>query len=86
MVIGISELQKNISIFKNLTETIHIIDKKTKEVLALVLPRTAEMEKDTLTDALGGILQRKEAIEQYENFDTMVEDAYEQEMREKYGI
>ena len=35
MTIGISELQKNISIFKNLTETVQVIDKKTKEVLAL---------------------------------------------------
>jgi len=85
MVIGVSELQKNISIFKNITETIHIIDKKTKEVLALVLPRT-QMEKHTLTDALGGILQRKNSIEKYEIFDGMVENAYEQEMREKYGI
>ncbi len=85
MVIGVSELQKNISIFKNLTETIHIIDKKTKEVLALVLPRT-QIEKHSLTDALGGILQRKDPIKRYENFDEMVEDAYEQEMKEKYGI
>ena len=37
MIIGVSELQKNISIFKNLTESVQIVDKKTKEVLALVL-------------------------------------------------
>ena len=85
MVIGVSELQKNISIFKNLTETIHIIDKKTKEVLALVLPKN-RMEEHTLTDALGGILQRKTTIENHENINEIVEDAYEQEMREKYGI
>ena len=84
MVIGISELQKNISIFKNLTETIHIIDKKTKEVLALVLPKN-RMEEHTLTDALGGSLQREKPFETT-NINEMVEDAYEQEMREKYGI
>jgi len=28
-------LQKNISIFKNLNETVQVIDKKTKEVLAV---------------------------------------------------
>lgn len=83
MVIGVSELQKNISIFKNLTETVHIIDKKTKEVLAMVLPRS-EMKKYCLTDSLGGILQRKKSVP-YENFDRMVEDAYEEEMRSKYG-
>ena len=85
MVIGISELQKNISIFKNLTETIHIIDKKTKEVLALVLPKN-RMEEHTLTDALGGILQREKPLEISSNINEIVEDAYEQEMREKYGI
>ena len=84
MVIGISELQKNTSIFKNLTETIHIIDKKTKEVLALVLPKN-RMEEHTLTDLLGGILQREKPFETT-NINEMVEDAYEQEMREKYGI
>lgn len=85
MVIGVSELQKNISIFKNLTETIHVIDKKTKEVLALVLPKS-QMEETTLTDSLAGILQRKNPIETYKNFDEMVENAYEEEMRAKYGI
>jgi hypothetical protein len=84
MVIGISELQKNTSIFKNLTETIHIIDKKTKEVLALVLPKN-RMEEHSLTDSLGGILQRKQPFETTD-INKMVEDAYEQEMREKYGI
>ncbi|MBN2824979.1 MAG: hypothetical protein JXQ76_06640 [Campylobacterales bacterium] len=39
MTIGISELQKNISIFKNFNETIEIVDKKTKEVLALLLKK-----------------------------------------------
>nr|MCH9741000.1 hypothetical protein [Campylobacterota bacterium] len=82
---GVSELQKNISIFKNLDETIHIIDKKTKEVLALVLPKP-KMQKHTLTEALGGILQVKHPIKKYENIDEMIDDAYEQEMKEKYGI
>jgi len=85
MTIGVSELQKNISIFKNLTESIHIIDKKTKEVLALVLPKS-QMEEHTLTDTLAGSLQVKNPIYEHKNFDTMVEDAYEQEMKEKYGF
>ena len=85
MIIGVSELQKNISIFKNLTETVHIIDKKTKEVLALVLPKS-QMEEHTLTDALAGSLHVKSSMGEHKSFDTMVEDAYEQEMRKKYGI
>lgn len=84
MTIGISELQKNISLFKNLDETVQIIDKKTKEVLALVLPKS-QMEMRSLTDTLGGILQMKDAIHSYESVNEMVDDAYEQEMREKYG-
>ncbi len=84
MVIGVSELQKNISLFKNLTETIHIIDRKTKEVLAMVLPRS-QIQKTPLTDILGGILQVKTATKIYTNINEMIEDAYEQEMREKYG-
>ena len=83
MVIGISEIQKNISLFKNLTETVHIIDKKTKEVLAMVLPRK-KMESYSLTDSLGGTLQRQRKTK-VQNFETMVEDAYEEEMRSKYG-
>ena len=84
MVIGVSELQKNISIFKNLTETIQVVDKKTKEVLALVLPKS-QMQKSNLTDTLGGILQSNQSIGEYKNLDDMIEDAYDQEMREKYG-
>jgi len=83
MVIGVSEIQKNISLFKNLTETVHIIDKKTKEVLAMVLPKK-EINTYSLTESLGGILQRKERSN-IKNFESMVEDAYEEEMKEKYG-
>ena len=85
MVIGISELQKNISIFKNLTETIQIIDKKTKEVLALVLPKS-NIETKSLTDTLGGILQQKNRHHEHQNINKIVEDAYNEEMRAKYGI
>lgn len=84
MIMGVSELQKNISIFKNLTETIEIVDKKTKEVLALVLPKS-QLENVNLTSALGGILQSSKTIEGQENLDGMIEDAYDREMRAKYG-
>ena len=84
MIIGVSELQKNISIFKNLTESIQIIDKKTKKVLALVLPRS-QMQTANLTDTLGGILKNSKVIEKHDNLDGMIEEAYDMEMREKYG-
>ena len=84
MIIGVSELQKNISIFKNLTESVQIVDKKTKEVLALVLPKS-QMQTANLTDTLGGILKKRKAIEKYDSLDDMIEEAYAMEMREKYG-
>ena len=83
MTIGVSEIQRNISFFKNLTETVHIVDKKTKEVLAMVLP-TKKIEKFSLTDSLGGILQHKTEVK-IDNLDTKVESAYEEEMKAKYG-
>ncbi len=84
MIIGVSELQKNISIFKNLTESVQIVDKRTKEVLALVLPKS-QMQTANLTDTLGGILKNSKAVEKHDNLDDMIEEAYDMEMREKYG-
>jgi hypothetical protein len=84
MDIGISELQKNISMFKNLKETVQIIDKKSKEVLALVLPKS-QIESTTLTDAIGGILQTNEKIREFRTPDEMKQVAYDEEMRAKYG-
>jgi len=84
MIIGVSELQKNISIFKNLTESVQIVDKKTKEVLALVLPKS-QMQTANLTDTLGGILQKSKALKKHDELDDMIEEAYDMEMREKYG-
>lgn len=83
MVIGVSELQKNISIFKNLTESIHVIDKKTKEILATILPNK-QLDKPTLTEMLGGSLASK-PIGDCANINDMAADAYEKEMRAKYG-
>ena len=84
MIIGISELQKKISIFRNLTETVEIVDKKTKEVLAIVLPKK-EIRQKSLTDILGGILKSDIQAEDSSKLESMVADAYDQEMREKYG-
>jgi len=84
MTIGVSELQKNISIIKNLTETLEVVDKKTKEVLALVLPKS-QLQNASLTDTLGGILHSRKSIEEHKDLDVMIENAYSEEMREKYG-
>lgn len=88
MTIGISELQKNMSIFKNLSQTVQVIDKKTKKVLAIILPRQ-EIEKRSLTESLGGILSSHKSIDHYQDINQdingMIDDAYAAEMREKYG-
>ncbi|BAF71657.1 hypothetical protein [Sulfurovum sp. NBC37-1] len=84
MILGISELQKKISIFRNLTETVEIVDKKTKEVLAIVLPKK-EFKTANLTDELGGILKSSLSIEDPMDLETKITSAYDQEMREKYG-
>ncbi len=83
MKIGISEIQKNISLFKNMTESVHIVDKKSKEVLALVLPRK-KIDGGSLTDELGGILHDKTDV-RVQNLKKAIDEAYEAEMREKYG-
>lgn len=36
--IGIGELQKNTSVFTNMTEAIQVIDKRKKQILAMVYP------------------------------------------------
>ena len=84
MVIGVSELQKKISIFRNLTETVHIIDKKSKQILATVLPKN-QIEKENLTQSLGGIFQSYKPKESYTDMEEMIADAYDKEMMEKYG-
>ena len=84
MTIGISELQKNISIFKNLRQTVQVVDKKTKKVLAVILPRQ-EIEKRSLTESLGGILSGRKPKGYHQDINEMINDAYAAEMREKYG-
>ncbi len=86
MIIGVSELQKNISIIRNLRETLYVIDKKTNEILATILPnRQRDMQKN-LTDELAGSLAGRHLPEYYhDNLDAAINDAWGQAMREKYG-
>ncbi len=48
--IGIGEIQKNSSIFSNLTEVIQIVDKRRKQILATVYP----MKNQSVIDNLAG--------------------------------
>ena len=84
MTISISELQKNISTFKNLNTNIKIIDKKTKKILAIILPNR-EYKKESLTKSLAGSLKNKTEIK-IENLDEAIKKAYFAEMNKKLLI
>jgi hypothetical protein len=81
MIIGVSELQKNISIIRNLKETLHVIDKKTNELLATILPANKK-SNTSLTEQLAGSMANDIVID---DIDKAYHDAKEKELREKYG-
>jgi len=89
MTIGVSELQKNISIIRNLKETLHVIDKKSNELLATIIPNSNKNKYDTKDDwveRLGGVFSDSRLPEKYNgDVDAAISDAYHQEMMEKYG-
>jgi len=85
MTIGVSELQKNISIIRNLKETLYVVDRKTNEVLATILPNE-KMPRESIVEQLGGIFSDSTLPPRYKNdVDAAIEDAFEEEMRVKYG-
>jgi hypothetical protein len=79
--IGIGEIQKNSSIFSNLTETMQIIDKRKKQVLAMVYP----IKNQSIIDKLAG--KYKDSID-VESLDMqkIKQSAMMQAMEEKYGL
>jgi len=79
--IGIGEIQKNSSIFSNLTETMQIIDKRKKQVLAMVYP----IQNVSVVDTLAGKYRKR--VEPTEtDFETIKESAMQIAMEEKYGL
>ncbi len=85
MTIGVSELQRNISIIRNLTESLQVVDKKTNEVLATILPAKKKRKKQTLTDKLENALPPRKLPEKYRNdLDAAIADAYGQAVIERY--
>jgi hypothetical protein len=83
MTIGVSELQKNISIIRNLKETLHVIDKKTNELLATIIPNKQDkQEKLSLTDRLAGSMANDIIVD---DLDVAIKQAYHDEMMKKYG-
>ncbi len=81
MTIGVSELQKNISIIRNLKETLHVIDKKTNELLATILPNKKEQKK-SLTEELAGSMANGIVAD---DLDKAISEAYADAMMKKHG-
>lgn len=79
--IGIGELQKNTSIFKNLTEVFQIVDKRKKEIIATVYPRT----KNSIVDKLSGKYHNRIAKSDL-SFNEIKDIAMIEAMGDKYGL
>jgi len=82
MTIGVSELQKNISIIRNLKESLQVVDKKTNELLATILPAKRKRTA-TLTEQLAGSMANAIIID---DIDKAYHEAREEEILKKYGI
>ncbi|SMC09517.1 hypothetical protein [Nitratiruptor tergarcus] len=82
--IGIGEIQKNISVFKNITEEIKIVDKRKKEILAIVYP-VKQKEQEPFVKKLAG--KYKNRIEKTNlSLQKIKELAMQEAMKEKYGL
>jgi len=79
--IGIGEIQKNSSIFSNLTESIQIVDKRKKKILAMVYP----MQNQSIIDSLAGKYKNK-IISTDLSMDEIKKTAIITAMEEKYGL
>ena len=79
--LGIGEIQKNSSIFSNLTETIQIIDKRKKQVLAMVYP----IQNVSVVDTLAGKYRKRVKLTEAD-LETIKESAMQIAMGEKYGL
>jgi len=82
MTIGVSELQKNISIIRNLKETLYVIDKKSNELLATILPNKKKSNL-SLTEQLAGSMANGIIVD---DIDKALDDARTAELVKKYGF
>ena len=79
--IGIGEIQKNSAVFSNLTEAMQIIDKRKKQVLAMVYP----INNVSIIDNLAG--KYKNRVEPTSStLEEIKEFAMQSAMDEKHGL
>lgn len=79
--IGIGEIQKNTSVFTNMTEAIQIVDKRKKQVLAMVYP----VRQQSVVKSLAGKYKSKVAASGI-SLEDAKEIAMMEAMKEKYGL
>ena len=79
--IGIGEIQKNISIFKNMTEAIQIVDKRKKQVLAVVYPVRQQSVIKKLSGKYKNRVQKSD-----KSLKEIKEISMTKAMKEKYGL
>lgn len=79
--VGIGEIQKNTSIFANMSEAIQIVDKRKKRVLAMVYP----VKEQSVVKRLSG--KYKDRVLKSEiPFEEIKELSMAEAVREKYGL
>ena len=77
--IGISDIQKNTSIFNNLTEAIEIVDKRKKQTVAVVYP----VKRTGIVNKLAG--KYKNRLLKSTDLTLIKESAMNLAMEDKYG-
>ena len=81
LTIGIGEIQKNSSVFSNLTEAMQIIDKRKRQVLAMVYP----VQNVSAIDKLAGKYKNR-VNAAGSDIETIKAQAMKTAMEEKYGL
>jgi len=79
--IGIGEIQKNSSVFSTLTEAIQIVDKRKKQVLAMVYP----IQNQSVVNSMAGKYRHMVKPTNL-NIDEIKKSAMMSAMEEKYGL
>ena len=79
--VGIGEIQKNSAMFSNLSETFQIVDKRKKQVLAMVYP----INNTSIINSLAG--KYKDKVQRTNlSFEDIKISAMQSAMEEKYGL
>ena len=81
MVISIGELQKNISLLKNLKEPLIVIDRRTNKEVAFIQP-IGQSDEEILQELLVKEVKKRKDVK---DVDSAFEEVYTQELKRKYG-